>query len=125
MDENKLREFFRKEEIKMFYFRCIIVGCVYVGKIIFLKRLEMIKFEKFKNIKMMEMVDVYVNIFEVLEDGKIIECKFFDIKKKIFKICFFWNIYKIYKDIYLLIFLLIIFILILFELYLLGENLNK
>lgn len=112
MDENKLREFLRKEEIKMSHLRCIIVGCAHAGKTTFLKRLETTKFEKVKNIKTTEMADVHVNIFEVSEDGKTIERKLFDIKKKILKICFSRNIHKIYKDIYSLIFLLIILILI-------------
>lgn len=113
VDENKLREFFlRKEEIKMSHLRCIIVGCAHAGKTTFLKRLETTKFEKLKNIKTTEMADVHVNIFEVSEDGKTIERKLFDIKKKILKICFSRNIHKIYKDIYSLIFLLIILILI-------------
>lgn len=90
MDEKKLIEFMSKKEIKIFYFRCIIVGCVYVGKMIFLKRLEMIEFEKVKEIKEMIMVDVYVNIFEVLEDGDIIKSNIFDIK-----ICFILYICKI------------------------------
>lgn len=68
-----------KIEIKIFYIRCIIVGCVDVGKMIFLKRLEMIEFKEVKEIEEMIMVDVYVNIFEVLEDGDIIKSNFVDI----------------------------------------------
>lgn len=95
MDENKLREFLRKEEIKISHLRCIIVGCAHAGKTTFLKRLETAKFEKVKNIKKTEMADVHVNIFKVSEDGETIERKLFDIKMKILKICFTRNIHKI------------------------------
>lgn len=111
MDENKLREFLRKEEIKISHLRCIIVGCAHAGKTTFLKRLETTKIVKVKNIKETEMADVHVNIFEVSEDGETIERKLFDIKMKILKIVLLETYIK-YKDIFSLIFLLIILILI-------------
>lgn len=57
--------------------RCIIVGCVGVGKIIFLWRLKNFIFEEIKFRELIKIVDVYVNCFEVLEDEEIIESKLF------------------------------------------------
>lgn len=54
------------------YVRCIIVGCEGVGKIIFLWRLENFIFKELIVINLIEVVDVYVNCFEVFEDEEII-----------------------------------------------------
>lgn len=72
VDEQKFREFFSNGELIICYVRCIIVGCKGVGKIIFFRRLENVIFEEFMDIILMEMVDVQVNSFEVLEDEEII-----------------------------------------------------
>lgn len=91
MDDKKLIEFMSKTEIKISHLRCIIVGCAHAGKSTFLKRLETTKVKKVKKIKETEKIaDVYVNIFEVPEDGDTIKRNLFDIK-----ICFTPHIRKI------------------------------
>lgn len=52
------------------------MGCGGVGKIIFLERLKGVCYLKFKYIKSIVIVDVYLNCFEVLEEDKIIKCNF-------------------------------------------------
>lgn len=76
-DEKKLRDFLRRKEIIVCYVRGIIVGCGGVGKIIFFKRLVNVNYNVFKKIKLICYVDVYVNKFVLIKEGKMILSNFF------------------------------------------------
>lgn len=99
MGEKKLREFLRKEKIDISHIRCIIVGCARAGKTTFLRRLENTPFEKLKTeVKSTEMADIYVNMFEVSEDGETIESILFCLKWKKNQCIIFYYYLSFYFD---------------------------
>lgn len=75
MDEKILRKFLSKGELSIRHVRCIIVGIGGAGKTTLLRRLQNAKFKDLKDIKKTELVDVYVNCFEVLEEQNTIQSK--------------------------------------------------
>lgn len=79
---DELREFLEKGEMKICYIRGIIVGCVGVGKIILFMRFQDMLWKDMININIIEIVDVYVNSFEVLRKKMIIRGKMLKLLKK-------------------------------------------
>lgn len=71
--EGQLKEFLSKAEMDRCRVRCIIVGCAGAGKKTLLRRLQNSKFKDLKKIKMTELVDVHVNIFDVMENENTIQ----------------------------------------------------
>lgn len=70
--------------------RCIIVGCGGAGKTTLLKRLQNANFKELKDIKTTELVDVYANCFEVLENENTIQSKV--------NACLSYFIYCVYSE---------------------------
>lgn len=64
---HELREFLKKELMKICHTRGIIVGCAGAGKTTLLMRLQDMPYKELEEIKTTEIVDVHVNSFDVLE----------------------------------------------------------
>lgn len=77
MDLQKLKDLVSKGEMTVRHGRCIILGCSGAGKTTLLRRLQNANFEDLKKIKVTELVDVHVNIFDVLKNENTIQSKVF------------------------------------------------
>lgn len=77
MDLQKLKDLVSKGEMTVRHVRCIILGCGGAGKTTLLRRLQNANFKDLKKIKVTELVDVHVNIFDVLENENTIQSKVF------------------------------------------------
>lgn len=77
MDLQKLKDLVSKGEMTVRHGRCIILGCSGAGKTTLLRRLQNVNFEDLKKIKVTELVDVHVNIFDVLKNENTIQSKVF------------------------------------------------
>lgn len=77
MDLEKLKDLVSKGEMTVRHVRCILLGCGGAGKTTLLRRLQNANFKDLKKIKVTELVDVHVNIFDVLESENTIQSKVF------------------------------------------------
>lgn len=77
MDLQKFNDLVGKGEMIVRHARCIILGCGGAGKTTLLRRLQNANFEDLKKIKVTELVDVQINIFDVVENENTIQSKVF------------------------------------------------
>lgn len=77
MDLQKFKDLVSKGEMTVRHVRFIILGCGGAGKTTLLRRLQNANFEDLKKIKVKELIDVQINIFDVLENENTIQSKVF------------------------------------------------